>query len=76
MGQFNIEQLKNDPERQIEYLNSSFEQDWANPENIREAVNQVAAAQGRSEKLQSSDLQDIIQFAKKLGFDPVIFFGV
>ncbi len=70
-----IEKLKNDPQKQLDFLNSIFNENWDEPETILFAVNQVAEAQGRTEKLHSSDLQDIVRFAKDLGFEPVLRIG-
>ncbi|MCB0321185.1 MAG: hypothetical protein KDD60_09685 [Bdellovibrionales bacterium] len=70
-----VEKLKNNPQKQLDFLNSIFNENWDEPETILLAVNQVAEAQGRAEKLHSSDLQDIVRFAKDLGFEPVLTSG-
>lgn len=69
---FAIQDLREHPEHQLAYLNSSFANSWESPEDIRSAVNRVAEAQGLSERLESTDLLDIVHFARKLGFEATL----
>lgn len=69
---FALQDLREHPEHQLAYLNSSFSNNWESPEEIRSAVNRVAEAQGLSERLESVDLLDIVHFARKLGFEATL----